>query len=106
LALATASAAAVQMFVLMTIFSRRHAPIDWGRLRVTAVRSVVAAAFMAGTVWFVLAWMPLGGRIGDQLTRVGMPTIIGAITYCLAYWLLGGRELGMLLGRGTIDGEL
>ena len=40
--------------------------------------------------------MPSAGGLMSQLIRVGVPILLGAATYCGAYLLLGGRELGML----------
>ena len=42
LAVSTSVAAAVQVFVLMAIFSRRHAPLGWRPLAATAARTVLA----------------------------------------------------------------
>ena len=100
LALATAFAAAVQLFVLMAIFSRRHAPLDWGQLSATAVRALAGASVMAGTVWVALGWMPEGVTIWGQGMRVIAAIVSGAAAYGVSYRLLGGRELGMLLGGG------
>jgi hypothetical protein len=35
---------------------------------------------------------------------VGTPLGLGAVAYCTLYWLLGGRELGMLLS-GQADAK-
>ena len=51
---------------------------------------------MAGVVCLVLPYMPSGDRLVSQGIHVGVPIILGAATYCGAYLLLGGRELGML----------
>ena len=48
--------------------------------------------------------MPSGGRLLSQLVQVGVPMILGTAAYCGAYWLLGGRELGMLMGGRKDDG--
>jgi hypothetical protein len=42
--------------------------------------------------------MPNTDRILDQLLRVCLPIGLGTVAYCVGYWLLGGRELGMLVG--------
>ena len=50
LAVSTSLAAAVQMFVLMAIFSRRHAPLDWRQLGRTAARTILATLVMGVVV--------------------------------------------------------
>ncbi|MCE5266767.1 MAG: murein biosynthesis integral membrane protein MurJ [Planctomycetaceae bacterium] len=97
LALSTAIAAAVQLVVLTAIFSRRRASLGWGQLAATAVRTLLASAVMAATVYFTLERMPDGDRLSHQAIRVCVPILCGAAVYCGAYLLLGGRELGMLL---------
>jgi putative peptidoglycan lipid II flippase len=102
LAASTSVAAAVQTLVLMTIFSRRHAPLGWRALLATAARTILSTLVMAGAVYLALAQMPGGDRFTDQLIRVGVPVASGAAVYCGVYWLLGGRELGMLVsGKGS-----
>jgi putative peptidoglycan lipid II flippase len=96
LALSTTVAAAVQVLALMAIFSRRQAPLDWRQLAATALRAILAAAGMAGVVCLVLTKMPSAAGLMGQLFRVGVPILLGTATYCGAYLLLGGRELGML----------
>jgi putative peptidoglycan lipid II flippase len=96
LALSTSVAAGVQVLALMAIFSRRQAPLDWRQLAATTLRSILAAAAMAGVLCLALAQIPSPGGLMSQLIRVGMPILLGAATYCGAYLLLGGRELGML----------
>lgn len=98
LAVATAIAAAVQMFVLMAIFSGRHARLGWRHLSATAVRTVSATGVMAGVVFVALSQMPDTGRLLGNLFRVVVPLGLGGVAYCVVYWLLGGREIGMLVG--------
>jgi putative peptidoglycan lipid II flippase len=105
LALATAVSAAVQVFLLTAIFSRRKASLDHRGLCVTVARTVVATLVMSGLVWFALEQMPVSGRLTLQAVRVCVPATLGVAGYCLAYWLLGGRELGMLLGRKSVENQ-
>jgi putative peptidoglycan lipid II flippase len=104
LALATSVAAAVQFFVLTAIFSRRRAPLIWRPLVATVVRTVLATLVMGGIVHLTLACLPVGDRVIDQFARVGVPLGFGLAVYVGAYWLLGGREFGMLMGRKAVDG--
>jgi putative peptidoglycan lipid II flippase len=99
LALSTAVAAAVQAVLLVAIFSRRRARLDWRQLSLTVGRTLVATALMAAAVVISLPWMPSGAPLMSQVLRVGVPLALGIVVYCGSYWLLGGRELSMLIGR-------
>ena len=46
----------------------------------------------------------LAEGLTSQLMRVGAPVGVGGVAYCGLYWLLGGRELGMLLRGRIVDG--
>jgi putative peptidoglycan lipid II flippase len=96
LALSTTIATVVQLFILMAIFSRRQAPLDWRALAATSARAILATSAMAGVVLLILPHMPSGSSLISQGIHVGVPIFLGAAAYCGAYLLLGGRELGML----------
>jgi putative peptidoglycan lipid II flippase len=98
LAVSTSLAAAVQVFVLMAIFSRRQAPLHWRDLSATAARTILSTMVMAAIVYVALDWTSAGDRLWAQIVHVFVPIALGMAGYCAAYWLLGGRELGMLLG--------
>ena len=104
LAISTSVAAALQAFVLVSVFSRRQAPLGWRPLTAAALRTLAATALMAGVVHAVLSQMPSAGDIPSQLLRVGAPVVLGAVAYGGSYWLLGGRELSMLVtGREHVQ---
>ena len=96
LATSTAIAAAVQVFVLMGLFSHRWASLDQKALRIMAVRTLAASIAMAAVVLLLLQYTPTGAALTSQLIRVAVPITLGGTAYCLVYRLLGGRELGML----------
>jgi putative peptidoglycan lipid II flippase len=96
LALSTTIATVVQLLILMAIFSRRQAPLNWHALAATSVRAILATTAMAGVVYLTLPYMPTSDTLVAKSTRVGVPVLLGAVTYCITYLLLGGRELGML----------
>jgi len=98
LAVSTSLAAAVQVFVLMAIFSRRQAPLHWRDLSATAARTILSTVVMAAIVYFALDWTSSGDRLWAQIVHVFVPIALGMAGYCATYRLLGGRELGMLLG--------
>jgi putative peptidoglycan lipid II flippase len=105
LAMSTSVSAAVQVLVLIAIFSRRRAPLAWRRLAATTIRAILSTLAMATVVQFMVwASPPDNGHLAVQLLRVGVPLVAGMATYCAVYPLLGGRELGMLLS-GKIDEE-
>jgi len=102
LAISTTVAAVVQLLLLVVIFSRRRAPLGWNSLAATAGRTIFATAVMGAVVYLTLPRMPEGDRLASQLLRVGVPLAAGMVSYCGAYLLLGGRELGMLV-HGRIE---
>ena len=102
LALSTSVTAAVQVIVLLVIFSRRQATLNWSALTAATLRTIFSTAVMAGVVYVALGQMPKTDALLDKLLCVSIPVIAGAVVYCSSYWLLGGRELGMLLS-GMID---
>ena len=105
LAISTSVSAAVQVLLLMAIFSRRRAPLVWHSLAATAIRTTLSTLVMAAVVQMVLrAPLSSSDRLGGQLLRVGVPLAAGMAAYAAAYLLLGGRELGMLLS-GNIDDQ-
>ncbi|MBN1395897.1 MAG: murein biosynthesis integral membrane protein MurJ [Pirellulales bacterium] len=97
LAVSTAVAAAIQTFVLAAIFSRRRAKLQWRPLAATVARTLAAAVPMAIVVLYSLQWTPTDAELTGRLIRVLLPIAAGGAVYCMAYRLLGGRELGMLL---------
>ena len=56
LALSTAISAAMQLFCLMWLFSRKYASLRWKELIATSLRTLVASAIMATVCYFALAW--------------------------------------------------
>jgi putative peptidoglycan lipid II flippase len=97
LAVATSLAAAVQVFVLTAMFARRHAPLGWRQLAITAGRTIGATLVMAALVVALRAQMPAADGLMNELLQVFLPIAAGGAAYCGTYRLLGGRELGMLM---------
>ena len=103
LALSTTVATVVQLFILMAIFSRRQAPLDWRALAATAARAILATVGDGRRrVTSSFPTCRAAIRLLSQVIHVGVPIFLGAATYCGAYLLLGGRELGMLWS-GRVD---
>jgi len=103
LAISTSITAALQVLLLMAIFSRRQAPLGWRPLAATTLRTVAATCVMGLVVQFSLARMPEGGRLIVQAIRVGVPLALGVAAYGASHLLLGGRELGMLWHGEIVD---
>ena len=99
LAVATAASAAVQVCVLVVVFSRRRAPLAWRAFGKTLVRTALATIVMTVVGLFVLWLLPQEASLTRILLRVAVPVIACGAVYCGVYWLVGGREIGMLLGR-------
>ncbi|MBN1589193.1 MAG: murein biosynthesis integral membrane protein MurJ [Pirellulales bacterium] len=99
LAVATAASAAVQVGALLVIFSRRKSRLEWHGLRKTLVQTVLATAAMAAVGYGLLDLLTQRASLGSELIRVVVPLVACAGVYVGVYWALGGREIGMLLGR-------
>lgn len=106
LAVATSISAAVQVAVLVAIFSRRKAPLDWPALAAMAARTVAATLVMAAVGYVSLKLTTPADGLLAKLVRVAVPLGLSGAAYASGYWLLGGRELGMFLtGRTPVADE-
>jgi len=97
LALSTSVTSAVQVLVLLAILARRLTTLNWSALTAATLRTIASTVIMACLVYIVLDRMPTGDALLDKVLRVAAPVLAGAAVYCSSYWLLGGRELGMLM---------
>ena len=72
LAMSTSVSAAVQVLILMAIFSRRRAPLGWRPLAATAIRAILATLVMA-TVVHYMVWLPMpdSGRLAETIASCG-----------------------------------
>ncbi len=98
LALATSISAALQVVVLLLIFSRRKSPLAWSALAVTAGRTLLATLLMAAAGYGTLRLIPDGGGLIYQLARVLLPLGVSVAVYGGVYCLLRGREPAILFG--------
>lgn len=99
LAVATATSAALQVILLMLIFSRRCSPLDWPVLGQTLLRALVASAVMLAVGYPLLSQLADGPELTTRLMRVGLPLAACLVAYTVAYILLRGPELRMLTGK-------
>ena len=102
LAISTTVATAVQLFLLMAIFSRRQAPLGWRPLgrheRARRSRNLGHGRRRVRRSAVHAKRRPVH-QPGDSRGRADRS---GQATYCGAYLLLGGRELAMLV-HGRIE---
>lgn len=105
LALSTAVAASVQVAILMVIFSRRKAALDWPVLAATAARTIVATMVMALAGSATMAWLPSRPGVAGQIAAVVAPLAVSVAAYLGAYRVLRGREPGMLWS-GVVGREI
>jgi len=96
LAVATAVSAAIQASLLALLFSRRKSPLDWPILGATTARAALATLVMAAAGYTTLHFIPPTDGLLNDLARVFAPLVAGVVVFLATYWLLGGRELGML----------
>ena len=98
LAVSTAVAAAVQVLVLVALFSRGKSPLGWPLLAGTLARTLLATLLMAATGYATLWSISPAPGLGNELARVFLPLVVSMAAYFVVYRSLGGREIGMLLG--------
>jgi len=96
LAVATAVSAAIQASLLALLFSRRKSPLDWPILGATTARAALATLVMAAAGYTTLHFIPPTDGLLNELARVFAPLVAGVAVFLATYWLLGGRELGIL----------
>jgi putative peptidoglycan lipid II flippase len=103
LAVATSVSAAVQLVVLMVIFSRRKSHLNWPAISATTARTLFCTLLMTVVGYATLWQLPAGESIFEQILRVALPVASSVAVYCGTYWLSGGRELAIILGRVDVD---
>jgi putative peptidoglycan lipid II flippase len=92
LAMSTAVAASVQVVILLVLFSRRKAALDWPVLAATAARTILATTIMALAGYAALALLPSRSGLAGQVARVAVPLAVSLAVYLGAYRVLRGRE--------------
>jgi putative peptidoglycan lipid II flippase len=97
LALGTAITSMVQVLTVTILYQQRVGRLDWPALFRTVFKTLVGTALMSLACLFV-------GRQIEPLhlgrgASVLLPVTAAISTYCLAAWLLGLKEIGLLLRR-------
>lgn len=98
LALATSLTAALQVFLLAAVFSRRKSHLGWTALMATGIRTTAATALMTAAGYATLSWLPFTEGLPNELARVVLPLGASTAVYFAAISLLGGGELRTLWG--------
>jgi peptidoglycan biosynthesis protein MviN/MurJ (putative lipid II flippase) len=103
LAVSTAVAASVQAILLTVVFSRAGSPLAWGGLASTMLRGTVATLAMTAAV-MIVEWGLFGPETSraQQAVEVMVAILTGVVVYLVVAWLLGMRELALLIGRSRV----
>jgi putative peptidoglycan lipid II flippase len=96
LALSTTLSAIAQLLLLLWLFARKYAALEWKSLSAAALRTALASLAMAAVCCVALEVMPEGSSFASKSIRVVVPVIIGALTYIGLFHAIGGREIAML----------
>ena len=108
LALATAVAATINMFVLLTIFRRRMGRIGAKKIVISAVKTAFASAVMAAVCYFIAqsdVWI-LSGHTLKKAEVVFAAIGAGVATYALILYLLKSEELSFIVNTYRIKSPL
>lgn len=97
LAVATSVSATLQAGVLLALFRRRVAVIDWGPLGRSAGRAAAATALMTLAVLACLWGLPAEPELNRRIARVVVPLAAALAVYAATHQLLGGTELRMIV---------
>ncbi|MEX0977313.1 MAG: murein biosynthesis integral membrane protein MurJ [Pirellulales bacterium] len=104
LAISTAVAASVQAILLTVVFSRGGSPLAWRGLASTILRGTLATLAMTAAV-MIVEWRLFGAETSraQQALEVTLAILTGVAVYLIVAWLLGMRELALLMGRGRVE---
>lgn len=99
LAIATSVAAGVQVALLAVTLSRVGSPLAWNDLAVTLASSTIAVVAMMVAVVSVQWALPVAVGRTALAVHVSLTITAGVFVYLAVAWLLGMRELRLLLTR-------
>jgi putative peptidoglycan lipid II flippase len=102
MALSTAIAAAVQLVLLLVMFSRGHVAMPWWAIGVTLLRMTVATIVTTLVGFVILRALPEVGGGWNALLRVFGPLSACAATYILLVAILGRKEWRELTARAEM----
>ena len=99
LAIATAVAAAVQVFGLVWVFTGRAGALDGSALWRTHRLTFIATLLMAMACYATMRWFPVGTTFSSRLAAVMYPALASLATYLLSAKFFGSEELKLLQSR-------
>ena len=108
LALATAVASSINMFVLLTIFRRRMGRIGAKKIVISAVKTAFASAVMAVVCYFIAqsdVWI-LSGHTLKKAEIVFTAIGAGVAAYALILYLLKSEELSFIVNTYRMKSPL
>lgn len=99
LALATASAAAIQLVALLGLLRRRVGPLGFAEVASSVLRASLAATAMGAVLHLGSELLALdhGGSSASGALALGVLAMAGGTTYFVVAWLLRSAEAGMLV---------
>ncbi|MCC7085471.1 MAG: murein biosynthesis integral membrane protein MurJ [Pirellulales bacterium] len=111
MAASTAIAAALQLVMLLAMFSRSHVAMPWRMILVSLARMLVATFAMALVGWLVLRALPPVISASHQMNwtvivRVAAPLLACVVTYLLLIAIFGRAEWRQLISRESASESL
>lgn len=104
LALATSISAALQSVLLLFAFSRIHHRMNFRKINLAVVRSVISSAIMVLAIYLMLSMIPGSDSFADIL-HILMALFVGVPVFAACFWLLGGRPVISLSVKTDDDEE-
>jgi putative peptidoglycan lipid II flippase len=101
LALAISLTAGIQAVCLLCIFTFKHGHLDIPKLAASLCRICIASGIMVIVLRMMIQVLPHSNSF-DDLLRIVLCTIVGALVFFVVHRCLGGRELGILF-RGGLE---
>ena len=95
---ATVAVAAVQAVVLLGLFARQYGLL-WQPLLLCLFRCVAASLAMLLVAALARPLVTEGDSVAVRFAAVFVPLLLCATGYLVVYYLIGGREVAMLLER-------
>ena len=103
LAAATSISSAVQVGLLLWLFSKRQSHIDGKAIAATVARTLIASAVMYGAGYGALALMPPTEGAWNVLARVAAPMAAASLAFVATTAALKAPEWRHILARPTVD---
>ncbi|MCA9074232.1 MAG: murein biosynthesis integral membrane protein MurJ [Planctomycetaceae bacterium] len=99
LALSTAIAAMVQLFLTVAIYQRQNGLLDDRSIGATVIRTIAATALMGVACLMSMSWLPGDESLLSRVAALVVPIVVSIAAYAVGAKLVGLREPFDLLGR-------